>query len=419
MDFELLQEEVQEYMSLFDAEEGLDPLDVDANVVFQHTTKNMIPSELTTPNDKYNKRTKDIESQSKEYKPLTKNEPRITSDGKYQSVQFVEAANRYFDNTDEETRKVLLAVNEADQNRILTALTSKIYDSIINKVDQIDFGDIPSTKGDFTKLPKYNQLVACNEAIKELVLGYGIKDVEAVDTVLTAIQNLVSNADLFTRAYRYNSELPIVVYNTIALSTIAATSYMISTCIDFIKQPKQDSFTASLDTVKYKMVKDHLLFTNLQKFNEGCASKELPNTLETLVRNHMKNFTGVEVGMWAAGVASVAIILNIVPVLRELVFFFFYCRTNISDYFDTQADLLQTNAYDVKHNSEIDPARREKIVKRQLKFVELFRKISNTFSVDCKKAEVHAEKDIAKATKKYKTREVLDSVPDSASGALF
>lgn len=416
MELELLRE-FDDLASMFDNDEEWDEIDIDTDVVRKHFAKNMVPSDLTMPTDKYKARTKDKEGQK--YQPVTNKEPRITSDGKYQSVEFVEAAEKYFDTTDTETRKVILAVDEADQNRLLTALTSKIYDSIIDKVDEIDFGDIPSTKGDITKLPKFNQLVACNEAIKELVLGYGVKDTEAIDTVLNAINNLVNDKDLYVRAFRYNSELPIMVYNTITLAIIGSTSYMISTCIDFIKQPKQDTFTASLDTVKYKMVKDHLLFENLKKFNEACASKELQNALETIVRNHMKNFTGAEIGVWAAGVASVAVILNIVPILRELVFFFFYARTRISDYFDTQADLLQMNAYEVKNNKEIDPTKREKIVKRQLKFVDLFRKISNKFEVDCKKAEVSADKDIAKANKKYKTSDVVDSVPDSASNALF
>ena len=59
----------------------------------------------------------------------------------YRSPEFTKAMNEYFDIQDTKTRKILLAVNEADQNKILTSLTSKLYDNIIDKVDEIDFGD--------------------------------------------------------------------------------------------------------------------------------------------------------------------------------------------------------------------------------------------------------------------------------------
>ena len=52
----------------------------------------------------------------------------------YRSKEFNECC-KYFNNDDEKTRKVLLAVNEADQNVVMQALASKLYSHIVNKVD--------------------------------------------------------------------------------------------------------------------------------------------------------------------------------------------------------------------------------------------------------------------------------------------
>ncbi len=49
----------------------------------------------------------------------------------YRSPEFTMAMNEYFDCTHDETRRVLLAVDEADQNQVLAALTHKLYDNII------------------------------------------------------------------------------------------------------------------------------------------------------------------------------------------------------------------------------------------------------------------------------------------------
>ena len=43
----------------------------------------------------------------------------------YRSPEFTIAMNEYFDIYDSKTRKTLLSVNEADQTKILTSLTSK------------------------------------------------------------------------------------------------------------------------------------------------------------------------------------------------------------------------------------------------------------------------------------------------------
>ena len=56
---------------------------------------------------------------------------------------FNDVITEHFDIHDNKTRKVLLALDETDQSSVLNSLTSKLYDNIVEKVDDIDFGDIP------------------------------------------------------------------------------------------------------------------------------------------------------------------------------------------------------------------------------------------------------------------------------------
>jgi len=51
--------------------------------------------------------------------------------------------------------------------------------------------------------------------------------------------------------------------------------------------------------------------------------------------------------------------------------------------------------------------------------VDLFRKASNAIAISNKECEVKATKDLSDDNKKYKTNELSDSIPDSASSALF
>ena len=105
--------------------------------------------------------------------------------------------------------------------------------------------------------------------------------------------------------------------------------------------------------------------------------------------------------------------------MRELTFFFYHSRVSISDYFEVQADLLQMNAANIENNSNKPKKEKDKIVSKQLKIADAFRKISNTIGISAKEAEVKTTKEITATNKKYKTSEVLDSVPDSATSSLF
>lgn len=327
--------------------------------------------------------------------------------------------NEYFDIEHRETRKVMLNINEADQNQVLSALTSKLYDHIVDRVDDIDFGDIPSTKGDITKLDRYQKLVDCVSVMRQLLEEYK-QDVKPIGIIEKAIENVAQRKELFEKAFRYQVELPMITYSTIVLSIISSTSFLVSTCIEFIKIPSQDEFSVILDKVALTKSKSNLLFNNLEKFNTACDKGQIDNCLEVIIKNNMKNLTGVEVGFVVGGVAMAGLLLNIIPILRELIFFFYYSRTRVSDYFDIQADLLQMNAYNVQSNETMKKSEREKIAKKQLKIAELFRKMSNKIAVNTKESEVKATKDIVQANKeKARTTDLMDSIPDSASSALF
>src|SRR5574344_1932420 len=287
--------------------------------------------------------------------------------GIYRPTGYMEIIDEYMDIEDAETRHVCLSVTEGDQNQLLSALTSKLYDSIVEKVDDIDFGDIPRTKGDITKLPNYDKIIECISTLRGILVQYKQKT-ELVDTIDTALGNIVECKELFQRAYTYNIELPIVVYNTISLSIISAISLLISTTIEFIKAPSQDSYQVAFDYTSLAKTKDHLLFTNLESFNKSCAKGDVDTSLNMIIKNKVKNFTGIEVGFVAGGFALIALILNIVPIMRELIFFFYYSRTRVADYFDIQADLLQMNAHNLElSKNTMDDRSKQRIVTKQMR----------------------------------------------------
>lgn len=329
-----------------------------------------------------------------------------------------EIVNEYMDIQDTETRKILLAIDEEDQSQLLTNLAHKLYDNVVNQVDKINFGSIPNTKGDITKLENYTQLVECVDIMENMLKEYK-QSLEPTQIVKSAIENIKSRTERWQKAYTLNLEFPIVMYNTIVLSIVSSISFLIASTIDYVKSPGEQEYQLSINAMAAAKTKDNLLFEDLDKWNKACQKGDVDKCLDYVMDNGKKNLLGASTtaGTIMAGVAVTGIILNILPIIRELIFFFYHSKQSLSDYFAIQADLLQMNAENVKYNTEKTSKEKDKIRKKQLSIAGKFRKISDALAIKCKKAQIAAEKDSNKIEKKYKTTDIMDTMPDSAAAS--
>jgi len=322
----------------------------------------------------------------------------------------------HMDIMDSETRAKVISVEEADKGQLLSSLTSKLYDKIVEKVDDIYFGSIPKSKGDITKIENFESLNECLGIIQNIVKQYG-QNTEPVDVVTTAITNLRERERLFSKAFVLNVELPMVLYNTIALSIVSSVSFLIATSIEFIKNPGDDTFTVSLDKVAYSKTANNLLFDDLRKFNIACVKGDVDKTVDHCINSNVKGFTGTAI---AGGILATAAVIGlakvIIPIIQELTYFFYHSRQSVSDYFAIQADLLQMNTANIVYK-DMDESKKKEIIKKQSGISEKFRKISNAFDINYKKSEKATKKTIDDERKKYK---VSDLQPDtSVSMSLF
>lgn len=324
-----------------------------------------------------------------------------------------------FDLNDRQTLKTLANLNEAANNQVLADLCKKLYENIVDKVDDINFAEIDLSEGDITKIPNYNQLCDSIATMRALLKEFK-QDSKPIDIISTALTNIIGRTEMFSKAYKLKLELPMITYSTLAASIVTSTSFLIACVVDFIKQPREEFFNATIDKIAIGKSRDHLLFRNLEKFNDACSKGKFDSCMGQLVNVNQKNLVGMAGGYMLGTVALVGLTGLIIPLLRELIYFYYYNRVKMSDFFDTQANLLQMNAYNLQNTSNLSKAERDKIVKKQIKIADNFRKVSDMIKVQCNVAERKATQDIANSSKKYKAQEVLSSAPDTgSSSSLF
>lgn len=331
----------------------------------------------------------------------------------FQTKAFIEAS-KSLDMNDKETRLTCTVINEAEQDELIRNITDKIYQKITMNITDIDFGSIPDSEGDITKIQNYELLVDALQDLEDLYTRYR-QDLTQINVVKDAIENVKANKGLFIKAFAARADLPMMTYNTVVLSIVASVSFLISATIEFFIDPKTKNLNLAIDSAVLKgNSNDKLLLDNLVKFNKLCKDKNFNKFMNGLIQIKAKNLIGTS-AVAVIG-ASIVIAVTIVPILRELVYFFYSCKTSISNYFEIQADLLEMNAARLDMEGNTDP----KVARKQKELANKFRRFADKLSIQNKNASKEALYDVKDDEKeKYKIDDVTDSLPDSAASSLF
>ena len=334
--------------------------------------------------------------------------------------EFKQIVSEYMDITDYKTNTRLYNLDEAEQNTVLLSLTNKLYQMIVAKIDDIEKGDIPKSRGDITRLPKYNQLKECAKTLTSIFEQYK-EDTVPIKVIENAIDNLEDNSDVFVQSYMAKVDFGIMIYESVTLAVIGSLSYMIACCIEYVKDPKNDGLTIVMDKTGVAKVKEHLLYENLVKFNEACRTNDIENAIRPLIKNRTQNLFGVGGLVLVKGLLiAVPVIIALIPLVKDLVYYFFAARQRVSVYFDIQADLLEMNANELKDNPNITTdSDRKSVIRKQLQVARTFRQIADKLAVEAKTAENKADKEIKKDNKKYRIDDVETNPADASDGPLF
>ena len=331
---------------------------------------------------------------------------------------------------DPETLRFIAEANSTDQNQLLVALTSKLYEKIQEKYDKIDFSTIARSRGDITKIDKFSSLQECIEIINKLVIEYK-EDTYPVDVVSSAIYNIQSRTNVFKKAFVIGSPVLTMTYNTICTAIVESVSFLIATCIEYVKVPGNESFRMALNSVAYSRTRENILFESLASFNEGCKSGEFDEACklclertkiareaaETVDVKHDNPFLTPEQiesddqeivvhdtdekvhteGLisnvsYVVSRAMMFIMKALIPLIRNIVYWRYSKKQAKADYYEAQAELIQMNAYQLMYNDTIDIDRRKRIYEKQMKIVEKYRARANKYSIDNTMATKSAER---------------------------
>ena len=179
---------------------------------------------------------------------------------------------------------------------------------------------------------------------------------------------------------------------------------------------------------------NHVLFNSLRQFNDECTRNQLDKFMEGCIATNMTKLKEAynadedqSIYLQESGIGSVLYVIKYIVsfkwvfstlfnMIRRAVYYYYYKRQSISDYWAIQADYLQMNAENLQYRDGFeDETRRKTVYDKQMKYVEKFRKISNMFMIDDKKAPKQAD-DQAKREDRDRDRTYPDNDTEDDGG---
>lgn len=291
-------------------------------------------------------------------------------------------------------RQILMNLDEVSKMDVSDKVVSALYRSVLDKSLSIDFGEITDSKGDITRLKHYKTLTECIETLDSVVSSSG-SILEELDVIKESIKIVTAYKKEFTLSFIQDKGMGITLYNTIVMSIICAVNSCIIACYDFMSTPELEL----KDAMKNHSDESNLPIKNLKKFNEAANKGELKDYFNSIIKKD--NFvgalpaisvgTGVAVGAIALGSAIV-----FVPIMRELIYFFYNLRMTVSDFFKAQAEFLEMNIAELRAGDRKD---KNKIIKRQETRVKKLNSIANFFEVKFNDATKKTNKELSQKIK--------------------
>lgn len=294
-------------------------------------------------------------------------------------------------------------LSEVEQAVVNDKMVGNIYQSAIKKRD-IDFDSIPNTKGDIQKFQGYDNIIGTLSVVRELSKKFGIK-IDELSIVEDAVSNLRSHRPVFERGFGLDVDFLKLYYNTLVYACVESTSLILSSYVNYVKTVNNYDFQMK----KGKGIYGNICLESLRSFNNSVKNGEFSKFANNLINKDRQNFMGGTAAAVAIGLA-----VSIVPVARELVYYFYDSRMRVADYLDQQGSFLEVNSNRVQ-TSGLNPADKKEVLRKQEAAVNRIEKMADKIRVNSQLTDKSATTKLKQDNKSW----TMKTVSGNDDGFLF
>lgn len=277
-------------------------------------------------------------------------------------------------------------LSEDEKVEMSKSLVESIYKATAERAMGLDYDDVEQSHGDITKIRDYTTLKQSIDLLQSMQSNLKEK-IQDLDTVVSAHQNLINNANNFEQGFRVGNTGVILLYNNIAMALVCSVSFLIATTVDYVKEPVGDYTAHFRNNVALHRGYPTIMLDSLSKFNKLAVNGDLAKFFE--VSFSKRALAGSTIGVSAAILVGIGISFSIVPLIREIVYQFYHSRVKFSDHLRLQASFLEMNRAKLAANKDMKKAsqKQEAVMKNLIK-------LADAVDVDQKNSTKKAENEI-------------------------
>jgi len=311
---------------------------------------------------------------------------------------------------DYKEKRELYAILEADSVKVGEKMISKLYDKTLAK-SGVDFGDIPNSRGDIEACNGYVLMSSTLSVLSSLAQQSKVKIPELM-TIESSINYIKSNKATFERAFKMDSDPMMMYYNTLVYSCIEATSLVLSIYVDYVKTPNKSQMIVK----RGSSAMGTIAMTNLEHFNRSCKDGSFNKLSQQLLTGAVSAQSSQQfVAESVMGTIGTGILIatSLIPVLRTVIYYYYYSKMKLVDFLEQQSYFLQMNESNI--NSTITEAgKRKEIIKKQNVLIKKFEDISDKIRINEKTTSKKAATEVKNENKNW----TLDSLKSDNFGLL-
>lgn len=271
-----------------------------------------------------------------------------------------------------EDRSYMKNMDKHDIHQINGQLVQNLYRVISNRKG-IDFGDIPDSKGDIERVKYYENTIQSLDVLEELFRKNNIME-PGIEVVRKSIGFMKLYKPHFCNGFKYKHDFIMIMYNSLVMAIIDATCVMISSYMEFIISSEPDYTLNHVITKQRSSVS----FENLKSFNTVCENGNMGQIMSYMIKEQKNALMGADVVVTGVIVFG---LLSIVPLIRELIYFYYKSRVKVSEYLELQSQFLEMNKLAVE-SSNRSPKERKEIAKKQDAIITKMRKMADKIQIN-------------------------------------
>ena len=302
---------------------------------------------------------------------------------------------------DYKEKRKLYEVLEAYGNEMNEKMIGNLYDSTLKHSD-IDFDIVEKSKGDITNLAGYENMMSSLSLLRSLAMKSKVS-IPEIAVVELAISNIKKFSSYFIRGFKLNNDMMKLYYNALVQSCLECTSLLIASYVDFIKSKNSITFTVK----KGKGIAGNLCLQNLNGFNRSCSNGDFVEFAKQMTMGNDESLYVRESVLGAVGIGIAAASL-IVPLLRSVIYYFYYSRMKVTTFLDQQSTFLELNKANIE-SMTVDAKTKKEVMKKQSEMIKKFQTLADKIRVNDKLSTNKATNVMKDENKKW----TLDNVkPD-------